>query len=116
MNLGDDPSIAVRLSVPPWPSAEPDQSSLGMPIEGLSSDSLKHVYLTDAMRVGSSYQYSASDGVVAKVTAHGKRIREARARAYRTVDRITLPDKQFRSDIGDRASDSIDLLKSWKWL
>jgi len=43
-------------------------------------------------------------------------LREARRRCYRTIDKIILPNKQYRSDIGMRCWEDIPKLESWKWV
>ena len=116
MDLTQDKMIAVRLSVPPWPSAEPKQKHKGMPIGGLTPERLKHIYMTDVYKEDEEYKYAAGDGVVMKVTARGRDVREARNRVYRTVDGIELLDKQFRTDIGKRVNSDVEQLRSLGYL
>jgi len=111
-----DYMIAVRLSVPPWPHADPDKGDKGMPIIGLIEDNMKHIFLTDVYKVGEDYLYAAGDGVIMKVTARGRTIQEARSRVYRTIDNLTIQDVQYRNDIGVRAEQGIKKLKQWGWL
>lgn len=108
--------IAVRLSIPPWPHADPEGKMRGMPILGLGPENLRHIYLTDVYLEDGSYKYAASDGVVMKVTAHGRNASEARGRAYRTIDNLTIPEVQYRKDIGSRVEDDISSLKSLGYL
>ncbi len=108
-----EPMIAVRLSVPPWPHGEPSEADAGMPLLGLNSENLKHIALTDAMREGDSYLYAAGDGVVAKVTARGRTVEEARRRAYRTIRNLSIQDVQYRTDIGSRVNRDWKQLAEW---
>lgn len=108
--------IAVRLSVPPWPHADPAASEAGMPILGLNEDNLKHIFLTDVFFEDGDYRYAASDGVVMKVTAHGRNAGEARSRAYRTIDNLTIPNVQYREDIGSRVETDIGELRNLGYL
>lgn len=117
MELGTDAMIAVRLSKAPWPSGEPNSDEHGMPIVGINEDNIKHIFLTDVfLDSEGSYRYAVGDGVIMKVTAHAKTVKEARLRVYRTIDGIEYPDKQFRSDIGERVGSDMDQLKEWGWL
>ena len=116
MDITNDFMIAVRMSSPPWPHSEPDKEALGMPILGINEQNLKHLWLTDIMFKGGKYLYSASDGVVAKATARGRSVKEARNRVYRTVDEIKFQSKQFRSDIGERVNSDMNQLKTWGWI
>lgn len=117
ISLGTDVMIAVRMSKAPWPSDEPDPDEKGMPIVGINEDNINHLFLTDVYKDSDGvYRYSAGDGVILKATAHAKTVKEARTRVYRTIAGIEYPDKQFRSDIGERVSADVDQLKEWGWL
>lgn len=116
MNITRDFMIAVRLSVSPWPHGEPDQSERGMPILGIIPENIKHIYLTDVYKEDDIYKYAAGDGVIAKVTARGRDISEATNRVYSTIRNLSIPDVQYRTDIGKRAKADIEQLKSWGWL
>ena len=123
MDITSDYMIAVRVSVPPWPHAEPEAKEKGLPIVGINEHNLKHLYLTDVYRdttepegMREEYKYAASDGVVLKVTARGRDITEARHRAYRTINNLSIQDMQYRSDIGIRAIQDIKTLSKWGWL
>lgn len=116
MALGSDPMIAVRLSKSPWPITDPSSDDFGMPILGIDDSNRKHIFLTDAYKENDGIFYAASDGVIAKVTAHAKTVADARTRVYRTIDSINYPDKQYRLDIGERVPEDMKKLKEWNWL
>lgn len=128
MSLSSDTAIAVRLSVPPWPHRKIDEREAGTPIGGINEDSLRHLFLCDVMQKGDDYELAACDGVVLKATARGRvaettgpsgrpdLTREARRRVYRLLDRIVVPDKQYRTDIGNRVNADVAQLKEWGWL
>lgn len=116
MDVTWDFMTAVRLSVPPWPHSKPKKEMAGSPILGLNEQNLKHIFLTDAYREGKNYFWAAGDGVVLKATARGVSLREASRRVYRTLSNISVKDKQYRTDIGDRAEGAIAKLRTWGWL
>jgi hypothetical protein len=35
---------------------------------------------------------------------------------YRLLDRIVVPDKQYRTDIGNRVNADVAQLREWGWL
>jgi phosphoribosylamine--glycine ligase len=128
MDLGEDPMIAVRMSIPPWPTRRPDSDSFGEPVMGLTDERLRHVFLTDVMKDGDEYVTAGGDGVLLKATATGAVERKsspkhnddytynARRRVYRTLDGISVSNKQYRNDIGSRVNADIAKLQSWGWM
>jgi phosphoribosylamine-glycine ligase len=81
MDLGEDPMIAVRLSIPPWPSRRPDSDSFGEPVMGLTDERLRHLFLTDVMKDGDDYVTAGGDGVLLKATATGRITRKTSPQA-----------------------------------
>ena len=119
MNVTYDPLIAVRISRDPYPACAPaqlDESDRGCPISGLNEENLKHLYLCDVYMENGKYLYAASDGILMKATAHGRDIREAIRRVYRTVKGVKIIDVQYRTDIGARCEGDIAKLKEWGWI
>jgi phosphoribosylamine--glycine ligase len=132
MALTHDTMIAVRLSVPPWPMRKPDRSNGGEPILGINDDTLLHLFLTDIAKDRGQFVTAGGDGVLLKATAigavtppkplnNGKSSRpdytyEARRRVYRTLDKIKVSNKQYRTDIGVRVNEDMAKLKEWGWL
>lgn len=114
--LSDDVLIAVRVSVPPWPHAEPEAADRGRPVLGVTKEAMKHLFPTDIFQEDDRWLYAAGDGVVYKATARGRDVKEARRRVYRTVDSIDILDKQYRTDIGQRVPSDVARLIKWGWL
>lgn len=115
MNLSSDYCIAVRLSIPPWPMSEPI-SGVGRTVLGLSKENLRHVYFSDVYKDEEGYYCATGSGIILKATAHGRSVKEARRRVYRTLDNINIQDKQYRLDIGERVDRDVEQLKTWGWL
>jgi phosphoribosylamine--glycine ligase len=118
LKVGRDMTIAVRLSVPPWPYNKPNGMMYGMPIVGLTPEQVKHlsfrsVYFDPRDQV---YKLSGGDGVVLKVFSNGRSMEEARYRAYGLIERISLPYKQYRTDVGDRVDKDVKTLRTLEYL
>jgi len=120
MRIDSRPMIAVRVSVPPYPHADPKEEDAGRPLLGVNKFTLKHIFLTDVYLEGGQYKWAAGDGVVYKATAIGEDFREARRRVYRTISNVTIQDMQYRTDIGKRVDPEMgkefDTLREWGWL
>ena len=116
MALGSDFSIAIRLSIPPWPVQKPDQASFGEPILGITDETLEHLFLTDVYREGGKYFTAAGDGVLLKATARAPSVAGVQRKVYRLLDGIGVDGKQYRTDIGDRVADDLKKLREWGWI
>lgn len=116
MKLKQEFSIAIRLSVPPYPHDKPNKLDRGMPVLGLDVENPNH-FLTDVMQ-GERAQltWSASDGVLAKVTGTGRTIKESRRAAYKTARTIRAQGLQYRTDIGERVEVDLKQLRTWRFL
>jgi phosphoribosylamine--glycine ligase len=114
MLLTKDYMVAVRLCMPPYPFS--GKADLGVPIGGIIPENRKYLFLSGVMKHGDAIVTSGSDGVVAKVTAVGRTVQEARSRVYRTLGNIKGIDLYYRPDIGARAEKDIKQLKEWGWL
>ena len=132
MRLTENTMIAVSLSIPPWPNRKIDKDEAGEPVLGINEQALHHLFLGDLCREGDDYFTAGCEGKLLTATAIGRVSRgkrapdgstykddytyEARRRVYRTLDRIKVPSKQYRVDIGERVNGDIAKLKEWKWL
>lgn len=107
-------SIAVRLSIPPYPS---DGKPEHLPIIGVSPLNEKHIWFGDVhLTQGKKLECSGFDGMLGCVTAKGKNVRECQRRAYRTIHSLTIPQLQYRTDIGERVNKDLARLKDWGWV
>lgn len=112
---GFDYLIAVRVVCPPYPDQRQDTSTRGSPVLGLEGPG-GSVFPCDVYKEGKNYLYSASDGVLAKVAANGRDVREARRRVYARVDDVRALGAYYRNDIGVRVEGNLTKLKQWEWL
>ncbi|MGK4582043.1 phosphoribosylamine--glycine ligase [Kitasatospora sp. HPMI-4] len=96
-------AVTVVIASEGYPAAP----RTGDPIEGLaeaeSADGSVHV-LHAGTRVGEDGQVLSAGGRVLSVTATGADLAEARTRAYRAVERITLKGSHHRTDIALEAA------------
>lgn len=112
-------ALTVRVSVPPYPNK--GSTRRGTPILGINSEVLKHVWLSDVIFKDGAYQLAGYDGVALVVAARGSSseyglVKEARRRAYRTVQSLYVPDAQYRQDVGYRVETELPQLRQWGWL
>ncbi|MCS7463759.1 phosphoribosylamine--glycine ligase [Paenibacillus doosanensis] len=93
----DDAAVCVILASEGYPGSYPK----GLPIEGLADvrDSVVF-HAGTALKDG---QVVTNGGRVLGVTALGKDIAEARAKAYADADRIRFQGKHYRTDISKKA-------------
>jgi phosphoribosylamine-glycine ligase len=116
-NLWSDYSIAVRLSMPPYPQDEDCSMLKGVQVLDIPQPARKHLMLSDVMLQDGTETLAGVDGVIGCVTARGQTISEARKRAYRTIDNCVIhQDVQYRRDIGLDVERKIEQLKVWGWI
>jgi hypothetical protein len=103
LDLSRDYMICVKVTIPPFPYSIPEARTQWA-IEGLNEFNLKHIYLDDVCKTeDENYRACMDSGIVLKVTARGRDIREARRRVYRTIGNVSVESKQYRVDIGEMA-------------
>ncbi len=96
----DDPALAVVMAAEGYPGTP----QTGTVIEGLGdAGAIEGVEIFHAGTRRDGDRIVASGGRVLNVTATGRTVAEAQARAYAAVDRIRWPGGFCRRDIGRRA-------------
>jgi phosphoribosylamine--glycine ligase len=99
-SLAWDARVAVCVVVAA--AGYPGAPRTGDPIGGLDAAHEDGVIVFHAGTARREGALVSAGGRVLGVTALGISVQQARAKAYATVDRIDLPDKQVRRDIGAR--------------
>lgn len=105
---GDLSAVPVRqkpesaLGVVVCAKGYPQSYPKGMPIEGLNEAEADGAKVFHSGTVIENGVCKANGGRVLCVTALGKTLAEAQAKAYKAVDKIRMPDSFHRSDIGDK--------------
>lgn len=113
--FSSDYAIAVRLSIPPYPHTKyTEGGQLDLDVDGINMWNSKHIWLRDVYK-DKTYKSAGCDGNLLSVTARGRDVMECRKRAYRTIDNLTIEDKQYRTDIGVRVDRDEKDLKRWGW-
>ena len=91
-------ALGVVVCAKGYPQAYPK----GMSIEGLDEAEADGAKVFHSGTVIENGVCKANGGRVLCVTALGKTLAEAQAKAYKAVDKIRMPDSFHRSDIGDK--------------
>lgn len=105
---GDLSAVPVRqkpesaLGVVVCAKGYPQSYPKGMPIEGLDEAEADGAKVFHSGTVIENGVCKANGGRVLCVTALGRTLAEAQAKAYKAVDKIRMPDSFHRSDIGDK--------------
>jgi len=118
--LTGGPSIAVRLTMPPYPLSEDKAgeaaSTKGMKAVEVPRGLQQNVMMTDVMIEKGVAVCAGTDNVVGDVCATGATTDELRKRAYGIIDEIAITnDLQYRSDIGAGDGELMARLKEWGW-
>jgi phosphoribosylamine-glycine ligase len=115
IKLKDNWTCTVRLITQPYPS----DCSINFPketvINGLNELNMKHVWFEDVMK-DSNYICACTSGNLLSISSRGDTLREARRRTYRTVERLSIDDVMYRTDIGLKVQNEYDLLRQYCWL
>jgi len=102
-------SIAVRISVPPYPYPRPPFESFRKDIKGYCEGNAKHIWLREVDR-DEEGKLRVTGSIIGAVTARGDSIKECRRRAYRTISNLDIEWLQYRQDIGMKALDILSTL------
>jgi len=97
-------SIAVRISVPPYPYPRPPFESFRKDIKGYCEGNARHIWLREVNK-DEKGRWKIAGGIIGVVTARGDTIKECRRRAYRTISNLDIEWLQYRQDIGMKASE-----------
>ena len=102
-------SIAVRISVPPYPYPRPPFESFRKDIKGYCEGNARHIWLREVDK-DEKGRWKIAGGIIGAVTARGDTIKECRRRAYRTISNLDIEWLQYRQDIGMKASEILPTL------
>lgn len=112
--------VVILLAAPPFPylAISKKYSLQGVTVffkEKLSSDELNHIHYEEvSKRKDGSLFISGKNGFVLHVSGVGKTLEDARKQAYSLIEKIIVPKKFYRTDIGEKfLRQEWDLLKKW---
>jgi phosphoribosylamine--glycine ligase len=109
---------AIRLSIPPYPTEIQGKHPEDIPIEGIEEDDcIKNCYLYDACldRSGDLVTCGVS-GLVAVPICTGETIEQSFSRCYSKVEKINIPDMQYRTDLKESTCKRYSILDREGWL
>ena len=104
LEWSDDPALCVVVAAKGYPGAYAKGSEI-KGLEAAARDACVQIFHAGTKRDGT--RVLADGGRVLGVTARGRDIREAQARAYAAVDKIDWPGGFCRRDIGWRAFERV---------
>jgi phosphoribosylamine--glycine ligase len=125
----DGYGVVTSIAVPPFPYTKDtiDNSVFSTDSvqihfdDSMTEEEKEHIYFEEVSRETKndkmSYVWSGINGWVMHVTGCGDTISKARDKVYPIIDKIILPNKFHRTDIGLRVENhDIPKLKEWGWL
>ena len=116
--------IVVLVATPPFPYHRPQFASFspeGITIffkDSFTQEDLNHIHFEEiAKRKTGEYYICDHTGYVMHVTGMGKTVEEARRNVYSIVNKIVIPKKYYRTDIGEKfIREDYKKLKRWGYI
>jgi phosphoribosylamine--glycine ligase len=106
-----DYSCSVRVSVPPYPN---DGEVQEVPITSIGKSDKDHIYFADTyVDQEGALRCSGFDGYVLAIAENDKTVDRALKRIYRVAERLEIPGKQYRIDIGERVATEALLVEGY---
>lgn len=97
----DKRAVGVRVSIPPYPT-ERYKSDEGIPIRGLTREDRSHLYFYDVkLNEKNQLVSTKATGAIVTITNSGDTIQEALEPVMETAKRAKIPNKQYRTDLGE---------------
>ncbi len=123
---GNNPAImcsntfaaAIRISIPPYPSEIKNKHPGEVPIEGIEEDDVpKNCFLYDCCLDDSDNFVTAGiNGLVCVPIQSGGSIEDVFGRLGAKINKIRIPDMQYRNDIQELVTKRYKILDSQGWL
>jgi phosphoribosylamine---glycine ligase len=110
----------LRVSIPPYPleakTNKPYQQ--GVPIDGLTEKDLPTFTLTDVKTVPDSgeFQSAGTSGIIGSPIGVGETIQGSFDDTKRRIDKLRIPDMQWRVDVPQTTQKRYDALERQGWL
>ncbi len=100
-------TTVIPVSIPPWPFPSPPAVEVGIPIAGphyqdgkLTPEQLGNMFFHDMSIQNGQPVTAGLDGLVCVVRGSANSPLLARQKAISLAQTVTLPEKQFRPDVG----------------
>lgn len=110
-------AAGIRISIPPYPSEIKNKHPEEIPIEGIEEDDIpKKCFLYDCCEEKGELFTAGVNGLIAVPIANGNGISEVWSRVYDKVNRIQIPDMQYRTDLECTTAKRYEILARQGWL
>ncbi|MFB6284326.1 MAG: phosphoribosylglycinamide synthetase C domain-containing protein [Halobacteria archaeon] len=119
LEVHDGYQLGFRMVVPPFPYDDIDwfdEQSEDAVIRFRGNEIPEGVHIEDTKKVDDEYRVAGATGEVLVITGKGDTMREAQADAYDTAEKVILPNKYYRNDIGDHWYNEAEKLIKWGYL
>lgn len=124
---GDDPALEVhdgfqvgfRVCVPPFPADDIEwfeEHTRDLVIRFRDGGIPDGIHIEDMKYTNGEYRVAGETGEALVVTGRGETMEAAQAQAYDRTNDIILPNKFYRTDIGDRWQQQAEQLIRWGYL
>jgi len=110
-------AASVRITVPPYPKEYEGERTPSKPVKGITPEDIDTFYLSD-VKVDEDYELQTlgTDGLVGAPVATGDTIKEAFAAVQKKIDKLQIPDLQYRNDIAECCERRYSELSKMGWL
>ena len=120
VDFSGDYSMAVVLSFPPYPADDKEKLKqiAGMKVLDMTRADSENIWLHDVMwNEKKEPVLAGAIGYIGAVVDTGKTVGQASAKAYKTIEDITLmKEVAYRTDISEGVEDNIKTLGKWGWI
>lgn len=119
LSVHDGYQIGFRVCVPPFPADDVDwfeEHSRDLAIRFRDDGVPDGVHLEDAKYTDGEYRVAGETGEALVVTGRGESMEAARRQAHTRAADIVLPNKFYRTDIGEKWPEQAEQLIRWGYL
>ena len=125
---GQSPSIGearakfcatIRITVPPYPRLANPAKDAGIPVVGIDIDNPDCWYLSDVhIKEGTETELETigTDGLIGAPIAVGDTIKQAFNECEQAIDKLLIPDLQWRDDVAECCERRFEVLSRQGWL
>jgi len=119
LTVHDGYQVGFRVCIPPFPADDVElfeAHSRDLVVRFRGEGIPEGVHLEDIKYTDSEYRVAGETGEILVVTGRGDTMRDAQQEAYSRAEDIILPNKFYRTDIGDGWYSDVEQLVSWGYL
>jgi phosphoribosylamine---glycine ligase len=111
-------AATIRISVPPYPSSEKarNEKFAHIPIEGIDPEQIESFYLSNVRTGEFGLETIGSDQPIGAPIGTGETIRQAFTECRAAIDRLMIPDLQWRNDVEKKCEERYERLVAQGWL